>query len=104
MREEFLRILYHPHHISTHHAPMSKSSRASKFSTFKALDGHEEMIAEEEIVLLMIVRVKIIEEVIAEEKIGEERNAEEKSSEEVIVEERTVEIILMKKEGMSTNF
>ena len=47
MREDFLKILYHPHHISTRHAPMSKSSRASKFSAFKALDGHEEMIAEE---------------------------------------------------------
>ena len=47
MREDFQKILHHPHHISTRHAPMSKSSRASKFSAFKALDGHEEMIAEE---------------------------------------------------------
>lgn len=31
----------------TKHLPMSKSGRASKFSPFKALDGHEEMIGEE---------------------------------------------------------
>ena len=31
----------------TKHLPMSKSGRASKFSPFNALDGHEEMIGEE---------------------------------------------------------
>lgn len=47
MRAEFLNILYHPHHISAKRSPMSKSSRAAKFSAFKALEGHEDMISEE---------------------------------------------------------
>lgn len=47
MRPDLQEILYHQHHISQKHLPMSKSGRASKFSPFKALDGHEEMIGEE---------------------------------------------------------
>lgn len=47
MRSDLQEILYHRHHISQKHLPMSKSGRASKFSPFKALDGHEEMIGEE---------------------------------------------------------
>lgn len=47
MRPDFQEILYHSHHISQDHMPMSRSGRASKFSPFKALDGHEEMISEE---------------------------------------------------------
>lgn len=47
MREELLEILHHSHHVSEHRAPMSGSARASKFSSYKALEGHEQMIAEE---------------------------------------------------------
>ena len=47
MRADFQAILYHPHHVSTKRSPMSKSSRAAKFSAFKALEGHEDMISEE---------------------------------------------------------
>ena len=47
MREELLDILHHQHHVSSRHMPMSASSRASKFSSYKALEGHEQMIAEE---------------------------------------------------------
>lgn len=47
MRADFQEILFHPHHISAKRMPMSKSSRAAKFSAFKALEGHEDMISEE---------------------------------------------------------
>lgn len=47
MRADFQAILYHPHHVSAKRPPMSKSSRAAKFSAFKALEGHEDMISEE---------------------------------------------------------
>ena len=47
MREELQAILYAPHHVSKTHPPMSRIGRATKFSSFKALEGHEDMIAEE---------------------------------------------------------
>ncbi len=47
MREELQAILYAPHHVSKTHPPMSRIGRATKLSSFKALEGHEDMIAEE---------------------------------------------------------
>ena len=47
MRSDLQEILYHRHHISQKHLPMSKSGRSSEFSPFKALDSHKEMIGEE---------------------------------------------------------
>lgn len=46
MRAIYKEILTHPHHVSSQHMPMSADSRAAKFSSFKALDGHEDKIAE----------------------------------------------------------
>ena len=47
MREELQAILYSPHHVSKTRPAMSKIGRAAKFSAFKALEGHEDMIIEE---------------------------------------------------------
>ena len=46
MRAIYRKILTYPHHISSRHTPMSADSRAAKFSSFKALDGHEDKIVE----------------------------------------------------------
>ena len=51
-RESDPRIIYadiidHPHHQSATHPHMSLYDRAAQFSSYKALSGYEDMIAEE---------------------------------------------------------
>ena len=36
-----------PHHVSETHPHMSLSDRAAQFSSYKALSGYEDMVAEE---------------------------------------------------------
>lgn len=39
-------IIHLPHHVSEAHKPMAPNERAGQFSSFAALDGHEEAIDE----------------------------------------------------------
>ncbi len=47
MKEAYRDLLYAKHHVSSRHPRMSRLGRASQFSAYKALDGHEAMINEE---------------------------------------------------------
>lgn len=48
MKEDYSDIINLPHHVSTKRPQMSMKERASQFSSFAALNGHSDAIAETE--------------------------------------------------------
>ena len=44
MTHEYDDIINLPHHVSSHHAPMSMEARAAQFAPFAALTGHHAAI------------------------------------------------------------
>ncbi len=44
MSDKYNDIINLPHHVSPNHKPMSMDERAAQFSSFAALEGHEESI------------------------------------------------------------
>lgn len=46
MREDYMAILHHPHHISTKRHTMSMHDRAAQFAPFAALTGYDEEVSE----------------------------------------------------------
>lgn len=46
MNNRYKHLLYHLHHVSVKHPPMSNTERAAQFGAFQALSGYEEGIKE----------------------------------------------------------
>ena len=46
--EDYLDILYLPHHVSPNHKRMSRENRAAQFAPFAALTGFENHIRKKE--------------------------------------------------------